>query len=130
MRDECRHKHPLGDPAKLEQEGEGEEYEEDEGEEADTVVHLEDSFPGKLRAAPVLLRSTATWEGRVDGIESSGPRLRTTLTRRDVPGVSATAAAAAPEKGTGAARGGSECAAAAAAPPGVVEVSRSDACVG
>lgn len=63
---------------------------EEEGEkEAEVAVFLENAFPGKLIAAPVSLRSTAPWEGRVEGMESSGPLVRATLTRRVVPGVMA-----------------------------------------
>lgn len=62
------------------------QVEEEEAEE-EAAVFLDDAFPGKLSAAPVSLRSTATWEGRVQGMESSGPLVRATLTRTDVPGV-------------------------------------------
>lgn len=59
--------------------------EEDGGE---VSVRLDDAFPGKKRVSPVSLRSTATWDGRVEGMESSGPLIKATLARRDVPGVS------------------------------------------
>lgn len=63
------------------------EVEGGEEEEEVAVVYLENSFPGKLTAAPVSLRSTATWEGRVEEIKSSGPLVRATLTRTEVPGL-------------------------------------------
>lgn len=61
------------------------------GEAAAAVTYLDNAFPGKLTVAPVSLRSTATWEGRVEGMESSGPLVRATLTRTDVPGLAETA---------------------------------------
>lgn len=51
------------------------------------MVYLDNAFPGKLTVAPVSLRSTAAWEGRVEGMGSSGPLIRATLTRTDVPGL-------------------------------------------
>lgn len=59
----------------------------DEGE-IEVAVHLENAFPGRVAASGVSLRSTASWEGRVEGMESSGPLVQATLARRDVPGVS------------------------------------------
>ncbi|CAN0111707.1 unnamed protein product, partial [Laminaria digitata] len=52
------------------------------------AVHIDNAFPGRVSIATVSLRSTAPSESRVEGMESSGPLVRATLTRRDVPGVS------------------------------------------
>lgn len=102
---------------------EEEDEEEDEAgdkaaaqlEEEVAVAYLENAFPGKLAVAPVSLRSTATWEGRVEGMESSGSLVRATLTRTDVPGL---AAASETER----AAGGGEYSAGATADAGVVQV--------
>lgn len=77
--------------------------EEVEAAAAAAVTYLDNAFPGKLTVAPVSLRSTATWEGRVEGMESSGPLVRATLTRTDVPGLAGIA-----ERGGGVGRGGGD----------------------
>lgn len=56
-------------------------------EKLEAVIRLENAFPGKPAVSPVSLRSTATWQGRVEGMDSSGALVRATLTRRDLPGV-------------------------------------------
>lgn len=75
-------------------------------EEEVAVAYLENAFPGKLRAAPVSLRSTAASEGRVEGMKSSGPLVRAVLTRTDVPaGPLAAAASVSAERGAAAGGG-------------------------
>ncbi|CAN0238847.1 unnamed protein product, partial [Ectocarpus fasciculatus] len=94
----------------------GEAAQLDEGEDGRVVtVRLDDAFPGKVKASPVSLRSTAAWEGRVEGMESSGPLIKATLARRDVPGVLVGGGG----EGTGAGVPGG-----IAAQPAVVEVGR------
>lgn len=53
----------------------------------EVAVHLENAFPGRTASSGVSLLSTASWEGRVEGIGSTSPLVQATLTRRDVPGV-------------------------------------------
>lgn len=53
-----------------------------------TVMHLNNAFPGREVISGVSIRSTASWEGYVEKMVSSGPLVRATLTQRYVPGVS------------------------------------------
>lgn len=54
-------------------------------EQQKVTVHLENAFPGRLAVSGVSLRSSASWEARLEGMASNGPFVRATLTRRDVP---------------------------------------------
>lgn len=62
--------------------------EEGDVEGGPAVTHLNNAFPGREVVSGVSLRSTASWESHVEDIVSSGPLVRATLTRRNVPRVS------------------------------------------
>lgn len=67
----------------------------------EVAVHLENAFPGRTASSGVSLLSTASWEGRVEGIGSTSPLVQATLTRTDVPGVAAGGRSEREEAGSG-----------------------------